>query len=115
MGVGASKQPLTPLQQALRSHDTASLKVVLADPNTVLSSTLSGKSFREKKIQEPETKYQLALEEHNQNNKYTEGIPPIVYVAKHCCKHRDKQKTAEIFRLLLAEPLVTVDPEIKMS
>ena len=62
MGGGASKPQDTPLQIALKKFDVDAVKALLADPNTVLSSTPKGKPFRTKKSQESELKYSEARE-----------------------------------------------------
>jgi hypothetical protein len=109
MGGGSSKKQVSPLQQALEKHDVDAVKALLEDPNTVLSSTPAGKTFRRKKSQETEVKYREANEKFKQRN-YVEGVPPVVFAAKHCADN--PAKTAEIFELLLASPRVTVNREI---
>ena len=113
MGGGASKpQPAqdTPLQIALKEFDVDAVKALLADPNTVLSSTPTGKPFRSRKRgQEPPHKYVEAQKCFNQEN-YVEGVPPVVFMAKLTATN--PAKTAEILTLLLADPRVTVDAEI---
>ena len=49
MGGGASKPQDIPLQIALKNFDVDAVKALLADPNTVLSSTPKGKPFRARK------------------------------------------------------------------
>ena len=109
MGGGASKPQDTPLQIALKKFDVDAVKALLADPNTVLSSTPKGKPFRTKKSQESEFKYREARERFKQKN-YVEGVPPVVFMAKLTATN--PAKTAEILTLLLADPRVTVDAEI---
>ena len=114
MGGGATKpQPAqdTPLQIALKEFDVDAVKALLADPNTVLSSTPTGKPFRSRKRggQEPVHKYVEAQKSFNQEN-YVEGVPPVVFMAKLTATN--PAKTAEILTLLLADPRVTVDAEI---
>ena len=107
MGGGSSK--LTPLQTAMQKHDIAAVKALLADPQTVLSSTPTGTAFRAQKGQETNVKYEKAKQRFMQTN-YEEGMPHLVFAAKQVCNN--PANTAEILTLLLAEPRVTVDVAI---